>query len=168
MMLGAHYLFMRISLSNSRFHGGARNPYPARSILCLSGNPNQNLFNFHAGLLFDIVEITSTIIMTDTFTTYAIQYSYGTEKIPVKVEVFDDGRKELLVTSDNELFRQIVHRSSLYFDKTNPEHFFEEIGNPPVLFSCFSDEVCAKFLEGLLYTILADYEISLRLLQVSN
>jgi hypothetical protein len=106
--------------------------------------------------------------MTDTFTTYAIEYSYGKEKIPVKVEVFDDGRKELLVTSDSELFRQIVHRSSLYFDKTNSEHFFEEIGNPPVLFSCFSDQVCAKFLKGLLYTILADYEISLRLLQVSN
>jgi len=106
--------------------------------------------------------------MTDTYTPYEIQYSYGKDMIPVNVEIFDDGRKEIFVTSDNEIFNKIVHRSTLYFDKTNPEHFFEEIGNPPVLFSCFSDHVCANFLKGLLYTILADYAISLRLLQVST
>jgi hypothetical protein len=106
--------------------------------------------------------------MTDTYTSYQIQYSYSQEMIPVQVEIFDDGRKEIFVTSDNELFKKIVHRSSIYFDKSNSEHFFEEIGDPPVLFSCFSDHVCANFLTGLLYTILADYEISLRLLQVSH
>ena len=106
--------------------------------------------------------------MTDTYTPYQIQYSYGKEIIPVTVDIFDDGRKEIFVASDNELFKNIVHRSTLYFDKTNPEHYFEEIEKPPVLFSCFSDHVCANFLKGLLYTILADYEISLRLLQVST
>jgi hypothetical protein len=106
--------------------------------------------------------------MADTYTVYQIQYSYGNDMIPVKVDIFDDGRKEIFVASDDQLFKKIVHRTTIYFDKTNPEHFFEEIGNPPVLFSCFSDHVCANFLKGLLYTILADYEISLRLLQVST
>jgi hypothetical protein len=106
--------------------------------------------------------------MPDSFTTFEIKYSYGKEMIPVNVEIFDDGRNEIFVQSDSELFKNIVHRQTLYFDKTNPDHYFEELGNPPVLFSCFSDQVCAKFLAGLLFTILADYEISLRLLQVSN
>ncbi|HEY4877084.1 MAG TPA: hypothetical protein VIH86_16000 [Puia sp.] len=107
-------------------------------------------------------------MIADTNSTYLLPYSFANERIPVHVEIFGDGRKEIFVSSDNELFKKIVHRSTLYFDKSNGEHFFEEMGNPPVLFSCFSDHVCANFLKGLLYTILSDYEISLKLLQVST
>ncbi|HLY69201.1 MAG TPA: hypothetical protein VKR53_05700 [Puia sp.] len=106
--------------------------------------------------------------MTENSTFFRIQYAYGNKMIPVGVGIFDDGRKEIFVESEDELFKQIVHRSTLYFDRTNPDHFFEETGNPPVLFSCFSDQICANFLKGLLFTILADYAISLRLLQVST
>ena len=106
--------------------------------------------------------------MSDAYTSYWIPYSYGREIIPVKAHVFDDGRKEIFVCSDHELFKAIVHRSSLYLDRLNSEHFYEDIGQPPVLFSCFSDERCANFLKGLLNTILSDYQIGLRLLQVSH
>jgi hypothetical protein len=106
--------------------------------------------------------------MQETFTSYTIEYAYGNISIPVKVHIFDDGRKEILVFSNDERFKKIVHRSALFFDITNQAHWFEEIGQPPVLFSCFSDQRCANFLKGLLFSILADYDIGLRLLQVSR
>ena len=106
--------------------------------------------------------------MADTYTSYLIQYSFGREIIPVEIHIFDDGRNEIFVSSDQELFKAIVHRNALYLDKTNAEHFFEEIGQSPVRFSCFSDQRCANFLKGLQHTILSDYQIGLRLLQVSH
>jgi hypothetical protein len=106
--------------------------------------------------------------MSETFTTYLIEYFYGPEMIPVQVHIFDDGRSEIFVSSEHELFNSIVHRSSLYLDKSDPAHCFEEIGHPPVLYSCFSDQRCEKFLRGLLLSILSDYQIGLRLLQVSD
>jgi hypothetical protein len=106
--------------------------------------------------------------MTETYTSYNIRYAYGEKSIPVRVDIFDDGRKEIGVSSEDQLFFEIVHRTALFFDITNQEHFFEEIGYPPVLFSCFSDQRCGNFLRGLLFTILADYDIGLRLLQVSR
>ncbi len=106
--------------------------------------------------------------MSDQYTSYLIQYSYGREIIPVETHIFDDGRNEIFVSSEKELFKTILHRKALYLDKTNAEHYFEEIGQQPVLFSCFSDQRCANFLKGLLNTILSDYQIGLRLLQVSH
>ena len=106
--------------------------------------------------------------MTDTYTLYQINYGFGAIKIPVQVQVFDDGRNLLGVSSKDDLFREIVHRSCVYLDKSNSDHFFEELGEPPALFSCFSDHRCSKFLKGLLFTILADYDIGLRLFQVTK
>jgi hypothetical protein len=106
--------------------------------------------------------------MQKTFTPYTIEYAYGSRSIPVEVHIFDDGKKEIFVFSNDEMFKKIVHRSALFFDVANHDHWFEEIGQPPVLFSCFSDQRCANFLKGLLFSILADYNIGLRLLQVSR
>ena len=105
--------------------------------------------------------------MPEEYSSYQVQYAYGRETIPVTVHVFDDGRREVLVTSEHRLFKNIIHRKALYLDKTNAAHYFEAVGDPPVLFSCFSDPRCINFLKGLLYTVLSDYQISLRLLQVS-
>ena len=137
------------------------------STIFFRGDPTRDLSNRQsAWSVICTFYINQTFTVTNPGKKYHIKYPYGEKSIPVDVFVFDDGRKEFLVASKDDMFKTIVHRSALYFDSTNNEHFFEEIGEPPVVFSCFTDMRCANFLKGLLYTVAADYDIGLRLLQM--